>query len=227
LYVGPTYTELDAINDNAETLQATINGVDDANLPTIVSGLTSSNASLTPEHCTFTGYIYEVTLNVTDNGTCAGGPPIGAWVCDGTFYGGNCTGGNISNQETLITSASYDNNNTTVNYYNTANLETFSMFLRQTPITSKEMMTAYWEELSVSSGYTGTLAAGQQLQDAGGRLTTNYCVIWSGSGSTWIVACLDPTSIWTPPSGGWTTTLCDIEAIGKIPTSGSPGHAYV
>jgi hypothetical protein len=90
--------------------------------------------------------------------------------------------------------------------------------------------------LEFKSGEISTIDGGLQLnganariadQDAGGRLTTNYCVIWSGSGSTWIVACLDPTSIWTPPSGGWTTTLCDIEAIGKIPTSGSPGHAYV
>ncbi len=218
-----TGSETAILNDNATNLQNAINGTNNANLPTIAT----FTGLLTPTTCQFTGYLAYISLNVTANGTCSGGVPIGAQVCDGTFSGGNCTGGQITDAEALILSVAFANNTTTQNTANTPNVGTYELFDRQNSTTTKETITAYWEVLTVGTLTSGAIAPGQQIED-GGSVSNNTCVIWSnisgsGNGSTWLVACNDPTV--AQASEPMTTSPCSIVVINTLATSGSSGHA--
>lgn len=223
-------TESAILSGNASNLQTAINGTNNANLPTKA---TTTGSTLTPTTCTFTGYLSYITLNVTANGTCgSGGPPISAQVCDATFSGGSCAGGQITpNQENLINSPSYLNNATTQNPGATVNLETDTIILRQSSpsTTTSETITAYWEVFTVGTLTSGTIAVGQQFED-GGSVTSNTCVIWanlsgSGSGSTWLVACADPTT--GASSEAISLSDCSLEVVDSTPTPGPSGRAYL
>jgi hypothetical protein len=221
-----TGSESAILNNNAANLQNAINGTNNANLPTIAT----FTGALTPTTCQFTGYLVYISLNVTANGTCAGGPPLGSQVCDGKISGGNCTGAGrqITDAEALILSVGFANNNTTQNAANTPNVETYELFDRQNTPATLETITAYWEVLTVGTLTSGAIGPGQQVED-GGNVSNNTCVIWSnisgsGNGSTWLVACVDPTV--AQATEAMTTSPCSIVVINSLPTSGASGHAY-
>jgi hypothetical protein len=232
-------------------LTSTINGTADGNLPV----LAQFTASLDETTCAFKGYLQYGNLNVTDwnssgIGCRTNGIPPGAQICDvgatfsydATLNVESCTGGKItSGQQNMINSVAYENNNTTQNPAETANVGTYTMFLRQKSpqMTSPIAIQAYWMQLSVSSVSSGTIAVGQQLQvsgSGGAAFAGNECVIWAnltGSGSsgasTWLVSCLDPTNDYEQTNASMSSTPCDMEAIGTIlvPASPGPGHAYL
>jgi hypothetical protein len=97
----------DSLSAAASATEAAVNGTNYANLP--VEAVV--NASLAPSRCTFTGYL-SIILNVTAVGTCGGtGPPIAAQLCDATFSGGSCTGGQLTTQQNMVDSLAMFNNN--------------------------------------------------------------------------------------------------------------------
>ncbi len=212
----------------AAELQNGINGVNNSNLPVVAS---TTNSTLTPANCTFSGYPYYVSLNVTANQSCNAGPPIGSVLCDVNSelcIDGSYSGSILTNQENLVMQKAYENNNTTLNVAQTPNVETYTMFLRTgTGINPKPIpITAYWEVLTVGSVLNGTVAAGQQLIDSN-SLGTTTCVIASElsngqsnqNGSTWLVSC--PMATVTNHIGPEeiNMTPCSIHVVPTVPSA--------
>ena len=189
IWTSATITLTGTIWKDTANLQTAINSA----LPTAAT----FSGSLAPASCQFQGYVSYITLNVTNMGSCTGGVPLGAQICDGQFTGSNlgssCSGGQIaSHQQNMVNSASYKNNATTQNPAKMPNAQTLSLFLQQPiKITTNENITAYYETLTVAMPGSGTIAVGQQITDASG----NTCVIWSGSGRSWTVSCKNPTEV--------------------------------
>jgi hypothetical protein len=205
IWTSATITLTGAIWKDRANLQKAINSA----LPTA----TTFSGSLAPASCQFQGYVSYITLNVTNMGSCPGGVPLRAQICDGQFTGSNlgssCSGGQIaSNQQNMVNSASYKNNATTQNPAKMPNGQTLSLFLQQPiKITTNENITAYYETLTVAMPGSGTIAVGQQIRDASG----NTCVIWSGSGRSWTVSCKNPTEVISNQM--MATTPCSMEII--------------
>jgi hypothetical protein len=200
-------------------LKTAINGLHNSKLPTVAAFY----GSLAPASCNFVGYLSYITLNVTNNGSCVNGPPLGSQICDATFVGNDngssCRGGQItSNQQTMANSLSYRNNNTSHNAASLPNVETYSLFLKQGPepnTTNNTNLTAYYEVLTINQMSSGAISVGQQIQD-GGAISNNTCVIWSnisgsGNGSTWLVSCENPTEV--QENEKMSTTPCSLEVI--------------
>ena len=209
----------DQLHTDAIRLKTAINGLHNSNLPTIAV----LYGSLAPASCSFVGYLSYITLNVTNNGSCVNGPPLGSQICDATFIGNDrrssCSGGQItSNKQNMINSLSYRNNNTSHNPASLPNVETYSLFLQQGPepkTTNNTTLTAYYEVLTINQMDSGTISLGQQIQD-GGAVSDNRCVIWShisgsGNGSTWLVSCANPTEV--QANEKMSTTPCSLEVI--------------
>lgn len=204
---------------NSINLTAAMNGINNANLPVI----SSFSGSLDPHSCQFAGYLSYTNLNVTSNGSCIGGPPLGSQICDAAFNGNNkgstCTGGQLTDNQNMVYSAAFLNNDTTKNPGSRPNVETLSMFVGQgpthLPTTTNETITSYYEVLTVDILDTGTIGVGQQIQDGDGNgVSGNTCVIWAnisgsvGSGSTWLVSCANPTEV--QENEMMTTTPCSM-----------------
>ena len=207
------------LDTDATGLKTAINGSHNSNLPTIAAFY----GSLAPASCNFVGYLSYITLNVTNNGSCVDGPPLGSQLCDATFigndHGSSCSGGQItSNKQNMIDSLSYLNNNTSQNPASLPNVETYSLFLQQGPepkTTNNTNLTAYYEVLTINQMGSGTISVGEQIQD-GGAVSDNTCVIWShisgsGNGSTWLVSCENPTEV--QANEKMSTTPCSLEVI--------------
>jgi hypothetical protein len=197
--------------------------------------------------------------NVTGGGANQGGYGVNHFNASVTgmlnITAAGCMNGQVNNQqENLLNSPSYLNNNTTQNPAGGTNVQTFSMFLRQGqtpyatyPYTTNAGMTftAYWSVFTVGTLTSGTIQAGEQLEDTTGPITTgNLCVIWSnisgatsgsgptgvatgsgGNGSTWLAACADPTK--TVAAESVSLSVCAMEGVGTTPQTGATGRAYI
>jgi hypothetical protein len=265
----------------AANMATAINGTTNSNLPQ----LASFTGYTTLESCTFTAYFTYITINVTNNGTCgSNGPPLHSAFCDTGYTGINpdgatyndvsgeggfsmaprfpdvteasCYQGQVLNQFLNFTlTESYENQTTTQNLGNSANLETINTVNRPTSTLTTEpgtIWTAYWEHLTVSSWASGTIQVGQQLEDGlasthslsqgnictihdnisgatSGSGTTGSATGSAANGSTWHVNCADPLvtygSSGSPMS--MTTSPCSMEVIDETRTSGSNGYAYI
>jgi hypothetical protein len=92
------------------------------------------------------------------------------------------------------------------------------LFIQQGPepkTTNNTNLTAYYEVLTVNQMSSGTISAGQQIQD-GDAVSRNTCVIWSnisgsGNGSRWLVRCENPTEV--QENEKMSTTPCSLEVI--------------
>jgi hypothetical protein len=200
-------------------LTTAVNGLNNSKLPTVATFY----GSLTPASCNFIGYLSYITLNVTNNGACVDGPPLGSQICDATFTGNDsgssCSGGQITNnQQNMVNSLSYRNNKTSHNPASLPDVETYSLFLKQGPepnTTNNANLTAYYEVLTINQMSSGAISVGQQIQD-GDAVSSNTCVIWShisgsGSGSTWLVSCENPTEV--QANEKMSTSPCSLEVI--------------
>jgi hypothetical protein len=206
------------LSTNKTNLATAINGLKNSNLPTVAVFY----GSLAPTSCNFVGYLSYINLNVTNNGSCVNGPPLGSQICDATFTGNDngssCSGGQItSNQQNMINSLAYRNNNTSRNPASLPNIETYAMFVQQaSPVTTNNTnLTAYYEVLTISQMSSGTISVGQQIQD-GNAVSSNTCVIWSnisgsGNGSTWLISCENPIEV--QENEKMSTTPCSLEVI--------------
>ena len=76
----------------------------------------------------------------------------------------------LQDSENMVNTESYLNNTTTHNSAQTPNAQTLTPFVEQEPkVTSNDLITAYYEILTVNMTRSGKIEIGQQLQGTNGK----------------------------------------------------------